>query len=127
MMYRFLLAGFLAVSLAGSAYAMRFTNYPAIKAVTATATSTAISSSYITDFSIQSYATGSLAGTIKVQYSNDPLSPLPTHWNDVPQANSPVGGNILVTTSAYNWLQVLFLSSGGSGAVTATMQSQGAN
>lgn len=80
-------------------------------------------------FSVQAIGTGSIAGTMKVQVSNDPGSNLgvntPTNWIDLPMASvalSSLIGLIPKTDCSYNWIRIVFTSSGGAGAFKAQIK-----
>jgi hypothetical protein len=81
---------------------------------------------------LQVVATGTIAGAVKLQYSNDPVqSPaVPTNWSDIPSATVTLTGtagvfSIPKTDLCYNWVQAVFTASGGAGTVTATLQGVG--
>lgn len=81
-------------------------------------------------FSAIANGTGTIAGTMKVQVSND--SPGTAQGaiagQDLPGAAvtlSTLKGVIPYTNSAYNWVRLVFTSSGGTGGITMTMKASG--
>src|SRR4051812_44891043 len=81
--------------------------------------------------SFQSVATVDGAGTVKVQFSNDPAglnSPAPTNWSDIASATMAISGSSGVVGLAkidlcYNWVRVVFTASGGTtGALSVRMK-----
>lgn len=104
------------IILSNNAYAMRFVNYKALDGVTVTTTSNPIPSSYLTYFTAQLISTSTLAGTVKIQASNDASNNSnPGNFVDIPAASVTVigGGNVMITPTAcvYNWLRAVFTSS----------------
>lgn len=114
------------------AYAMRYVNYKALDAVTVTATSSPIQASYLSSFSVHGISTSTIFGSFKVQASNDPISVVggtPGNFVDISPIAMvlPAGGSVMLTATAstYNWLQVVFTKTGGTGTVTTQFQGQG--
>lgn len=94
-------------------------------AATGNVTGAAISASLLIQGSFQ-IVTGdaAVAGTVKIQMSNDqnPAGDYdagftPTNWSDIPSATSTVtagvGAPILLTTMAYRFIRVVFTRSAG--------------
>jgi hypothetical protein len=107
-----------------------------LSGVTATSNSAAIDASNLYSASVQIVGTGSLAGTVKIQASND--SPIglaghnggtpfvPTNWTDIPGATAALsaGSSALVPTTliCYQFIRVVFTASGGTGTASATIK-----
>ncbi len=97
----------------------------------ATITSAAISVDQVYACSASFVATSTLAGTFKLMASNDPASSQsPGNFVDIPNATVSVIGTpgvflIPYTSVAYQWLQVVFTKSGGSGNMTAYLKTNG--
>lgn len=110
---------------------MRSVEFSAISAVDGTTNpaSAAIETNQWFMFSVQALGTGTIAGAMKVQGSNDPGSNLgvntPTHWVDIPTVTVTLAaliGIIPATNCAYNWIRIVFTSSGGAGNITALVK-----
>jgi hypothetical protein len=86
-----------------------------------------IDSSFMVAVSASAVVTGTAAGTLKLQACNDKLTP--THWIDVPSASQAVAGagNYLIPKLdvAYQWLRVIYVSTSGTGTITANLKSIG--
>lgn len=109
---------------------MKPLNEQALNAVTTSANSNAIDSSFHIAGSCQIIASGTIAGAVKLQYSNDAQNTfgLPTNWSDVPSATVTLTGtagifSIPKTDLCYNFVRVVFTVSGGTGSVTANYHS----
>lgn len=81
--------------------------------------------------SAQITATGSAAGTLKFQASNDvPRSPTtpPTHWNDIPSATVAVSGAgsfmIPKTDLCYQFIRLVYTNT-GTGTIQANVKTIG--
>lgn len=105
---------------------MKFVNYVALNAAnaaTASSTSSAIDASQMLSCSLQVTSAGTLAGTTKLQFSNELKSP--TNWVDITSAtvdsldSQSVG--IMKLETAYQWLRVVYTKSSGTGTITATL------
>lgn len=76
--------------------------------------------------SAQLVATGSAAGTLKLQFSNDvvPTPVAPTNWNDITDATVSVAGigsyGIEKTELCYNYIRAVYTDS-SSGMATGTV------
>lgn len=105
---------------------------------TSSQTSAAIDASQLFRVSVQaSFTDSAVAGTLKLQCSNDPSTAnnlpglqAPTHWTDVPNTSQTItaGASVLIpsTEISYRWVRVVFTeSSPGSGTVTATLNALG--
>lgn len=82
-------------------------------------------------FSIQAIYTGSPLGTIKIQCSNDSVSPvngIPTNWTDVTDSAagiSAAGTYVLnVEFPAYSWIQLVYTPTSGSGTMNARINAK---
>ena len=106
-------------------------NLQALNAVTASANSNPIQTQQVVSISAQAIATGTIAGAVKFQFSNDPtLGSGPTNWSDISGATVTLIGTagvfaIPFTQITYNWIRVVFIASGGTGTVTVNYQSIG--
>lgn len=82
-------------------------------------------------FSATGVLTGSMAGTLKVQVSNDPLTTAQANivGFDLPTVSVTIAagssGVIPAVTSAYVWARLVFTTSGGAGNVTAVLKASG--
>lgn len=105
---------------------------------TSSQTSAAIDASQLFRVSVQaSFTDSAVAGTLKLQCSNDPSSAnnlpslqTPTHWTDIPNTSQSItaGASVLIpsTEIAYRWIRVVFTeTTPGSGTVTATLNALG--
>jgi hypothetical protein len=108
---------------------MRNLDFKPINAVDGTTNpaSAAIDASQWFAFSVQAVGTGTIAGALKVQVSNDPATggAGPSNWIDLPSATvtlSSLIGLIAKVDSAYNWVRVVFTTSGGAGNITAQIK-----
>lgn len=93
--------------------------------------STAIPAMNLLSCSAQLIGTGSAAGTMKLQASNDnPLSGgnVPTNWNDIPSATVSVSGAgsylIPKTDICYEYVRVVYTNS-GTGTIAVNFKSIG--
>lgn len=103
---------------------MNIVNNVALSAVanSGTVTSAAILSQFFTSMSAQAkFSDAAAAGTFKLQASNEVSSP--TNWNDIPNTSQTVasGATTLIpyTLMCYQWVRLVFASSGGAGTITA--------
>lgn len=90
-------------------------------------------------FSIQVVITGTAAGTLTLQGSNDPVpdanfpsTPVwtPTNWTEIANSSEPVSGAGTVMydfnqTPGFNWVRVVFTSSSGTGTMTIRLNTKG--
>lgn len=106
-----------------------------IDAVAVTTNSAAIDASNMWSVSLQAVATGSAAGSAKLQASND--SPIgsagqnggtwaPTNWSDISGATVALNGVTPViipkTDVCYQFIRVVMTISGGTGTATANLK-----
>lgn len=98
---------------------------------TGTVESAAVDARFVIGATVQAWFSDvTAAGTLKLQASNDVKSP--THWNDIPNATVAVAAGatsmtpILSANFCYQWIRVAFVSSGGSGTMTAVIHTVGA-
>lgn len=81
--------------------------------------------------SAQSSVTGTVAGTMKFQFSNDVVAPgvAPTNWSDIPNATVAISNTALYaiakTDLCYNYIRLVYVSTSGSGTMTASINAQG--
>jgi hypothetical protein len=109
---------------------MKPLNEKALDAVTDTANSTEIKSDFQVACSVQVVTTSTIAGAVKLQFSNDPqnVAGYPVNWSDIAGATVTLSGSAGVfhipkTEICYNYMRVVFTKSGGSGTVTANYHS----
>lgn len=107
---------------------MQYFNEPILTAVAnaGTVTSAAIDSRFRCGATVQAkFTDGSAAGTLKIQGSNDPNAP--TNWNDIPNMTATVASGATTCTPntdvllCYQWVRVVFVSSGGAGTISANL------
>lgn len=108
---------------------MRYTSKKIITAVSGLTnpTSAAIDASSFKSFSVQSVATGTIAGSFQVQASNVD-TPGASDWFNVGSAqtiSSAGTQNTVVADSPYLWVRAAFTSSGGTGNISAWLKSVG--
>lgn len=107
---------------------MRVTNDLVFSAQSAgaSANSSAVYTGYMVTASVQATTTSTAVGTLKIQYSNDPGSPIertvPTNWSDVPSASVAVSSAGVYAIGkidiSYNWLRLVFTYTSGAGNIT---------
>lgn len=114
---------------------MRFARYTALSSADASASkqSDVIDGSQLYSISIQGAVTGTAAGTLKLQYSNDfvgnPAIPQPINFSDVPTATVAVAGagvySIPKTELCYRWLRIVYTATSGAGTITVNSNTLG--
>lgn len=113
---------------------MRFICEPVLKAADASQNqnSQVIDASQLFKGSAQAVVTGTAAGTLKVQVSNDnyiPAKAPPTHWNDLSGSSVAIAGagNYLIpqVDLCYQWLRLVFTNTSGTGTITANFKGNG--
>lgn len=88
--------------------------------------SAAINCSQIYAVSVQaSFSGGTLAGTLRLMASNDLSNP--TNWSQVATASVSAGALTLIpfTQTSYQFIQVTWAPSAGTGNITVNINSQG--
>lgn len=80
--------------------------------------------------SLMAVGEGTLAGSIKLQFSNDPVdAEAPTNWVDIPTATVALTAAAKVGIAkidvCYNWVRANFSSPTGTGSVTLLLKSNG--
>lgn len=94
---------------------------------------------HVFSFSIQGVITGTAAGTMKLQGSNDPVPDAnfrqtavwtPTNWTDIADSAEPItgAGNIMYDFNhcpGYNWVRVVYTASSGTGTITLRLNTKG--
>lgn len=91
-----------------------------------TVSSDAIDCSQIYATSLQAkFSDVSLAGTFKLQASNDLNTPI--NWSDVATASVATGALTLIpmTQLSYQWIRATFVPSAGTGTINVNINSQG--
>jgi hypothetical protein len=99
----------------------------------ASVNSAAIPSENLLYISAQLAATGSAAGTMKLQASNDNTNgednTVPTNWSDIPSATVSVSGAgaflIPITNLCYQYVRVVYTNS-GTGTISIVIKAIGA-
>lgn len=94
----------------------------------------AVPSELLFTVSAQAVVTGSSTGALKLQGSNDivtPLAPTPTHWTDITNATVTIGaaGTFMVqkTDICYQWIRAVYTKNNGSaGTITVIIKALGA-
>jgi hypothetical protein len=118
---------------------MRFVTDLIISAGTATGTtavnSTPIDASNLFAGSVQLVIAGggSPVGTLKLQFSNDPNTPLgggtPTHWSDIASATVAVTADgtfgISKIDLAYQWIRAVYTNTSGTGTFDVRFKGSG--
>lgn len=114
---------------------MRPLNEKYFDAITATTNGKQIWASSIIQLSLIGAGTASLAGTVKMQASNDFDNTadltgfVVTNWVDVASVTVDLSaaGSIIIpkTDIAYQWIRFVFTASGGSGTLTAFLKTNG--
>jgi hypothetical protein len=109
---------------------MKPLNEKVINEQTDSATSQAIKSDFHVACSVQVITTSTIAGTVKLQFSNDPqnIAGFPVNWSDIAGATVTLSGSAGVfhipkTEICYNFMRVVFTKSGGSGTVSVNYHS----
>ena len=107
---------------------MQYFNEPILVSAsnTGTVVSAAVDSRFRWGATVQAkFTDSSAAGTLKIQGSNDPVAP--TNWNDIPNMTASVtSGSTTATPNSdvplcYQFIRVVFVSSGGAGTVSANL------
>ena len=77
---------------------------------------------------MQANVTGTMAGTLKLQFSND-TGASPTLWSDIPSASIAVANTgtyiIAKTDLCYANIRLAYVRTSGSGTITANVNTQG--
>lgn len=109
---------------------MRPLNDKVLDAVAISTNSVEIKSDWQVACSVQVIATGTIAGAVKLQFSNDAqgVAGLPTNWSDISGATVTLTGtagvfSIPKTEICYNFMRVVLTVSGGTGTATANYHS----
>jgi len=93
--------------------------------------STGFDSSSVAALSVQATATGTIAGTLKVQFSNDPVLAVEqvTHWSDVPNKSVSVSGAGTVIIDrfdcCYSFMRLFYDATSGAGGIQANIKTIG--
>lgn len=96
------------------------------QSIASSVNSNAVFTGYMVTASVQAVTTSTAVGTLKLQYSNDPGSPIertvPTNWSDVPSATVAVSSAgvyaIAKLDISYNWLRLAYVATSGTGNIT---------
>lgn len=100
---------------------------------TADITGLTINAGQLFAISLQAVAVGTLAGTLKFQFSNDVVLPgiAPTHWSDITGASVAVSNSgtyiIVKTDLCYNYVRAFYAhtSHTATPTITASINAQG--
>ena len=108
---------------------MRPANKKVLDTVAVSTNSSEIKTDFVVACSVIATATGTIAGSVKLQASNDNVDP--TNWCDIASATVSVSVSnpvmIAKTDLCYNFIRVVFTKSGGTGTVTVNYQGIGLN
>lgn len=116
---------------------MRVYNDPIFSAVDASVTQTSVAFpiNQVIGYSAQFVWTGTVAGTIKIQVSDDPgttassPSQLPTHWTDYSGSTISVSGagngTFNVNDAFYNWIRFVYTAASGTGTMSGNLNTKG--
>jgi len=111
---------------------METRNYAAMAALVNSGTvySAAINAQFLLGATAQATFTDSTAaGTLSLQASNDPGTPI--NWNAIPNTSATVSAGATTMTPiqsapfAYQWIRVVWVSSGGAGTITCNLHGMG--
>lgn len=108
---------------------MRYVNETIMSAVTINADvqSAALDTSSMIQVSAQAVVTGTVAGTLKMQASNDPGTP--TSWSDISGATIAISnaGTYFIPKQdiCYMAVRLAYVSTSGTGALTAKVKANG--
>jgi hypothetical protein len=111
-------------------YEMRFYNEPVISAANAATNqnSIAVDSKLCRYASLQVVTTGTAAGSVKLQVSNDDNGSV-TNWSDLTGATVSVSGaNVYLIPAqnmSYQYVRAVYTVTSGTGTITATMHMVG--
>jgi hypothetical protein len=110
---------------------MRQTDFVAFSGVNAASNqnSSPMDSSSVTALSVQAVSTGTAAGTLQVQVSNDPPGVTPTNWSNLSGASVSISGAavylIPFVNIAYQWVRLSYTASSGTGTLSASIKTDG--
>lgn len=105
-------------------------NFLAIDAVanSGTVTSSPIPAQFLIGATAQArFSANDAAGSLKLQGSNDPPIGTPTNWSDIQNSSAAVTAGATTSTPplaaylCYQWIRVAFVSSGGTGTLSAML------
>lgn len=93
-------------------------------------TSAAVDCSYVIAASLQVVSTGTAAGTVKLQASNDAPGPgSPSNFTDIPSASVAVAGAgsylIPKLDISYQYIRAVYTFTSGTGTITLNLKSIG--
>lgn len=106
---------------------MKIANVALLSGTTGAATvnSSAVDSQFWQNVSVQAVATGTFAGTLAIQGSNDPAGATPSNWTDVASTSATVNSSTsylkTFSNQPYQWLRVSLTSGTGSGTISARL------
>jgi hypothetical protein len=114
---------------------MRFARYSALDNANASVNqqSAIIDASQVYAISAQIVVTGTAAGTVNIQYSNDFVGnmavPQPVNFSVVPSTTLAVSGagvySIPRVELCYRWLKIVYVASSGTGTITVNSNTLG--
>ena len=115
---------------------MRNLNQPFVIANSGTSSTQAIDTTNTLRASAQAVFTdGTAAGILSLQGSNDqtnagnlPADFTPTHWSTIVSASATTAGAITMIPStelSYRWIRIVFVSTGGAGTITVSLNTLG--
>lgn len=95
--------------------------------MSADVTSSALDTSSMVSVSVQAAVTGTCAGTIKMQASNDAASPV--NWSDIANATVSVSNTgvyfIPKQDISYQYIRIVYTRTSGSGTLVARVKTVG--
>jgi hypothetical protein len=112
---------------------MKWLRYTSLNAADASMnqSGSAIDATLMVYASAQAIISGTAAGTLKLQGSNDaPAGPqylttsAPIHWSDLASVSISGAGVYLIpkTDICYEWVRVIYVSASGTGTITANVK-----
>ncbi len=106
---------------------MNPSNHASVINNASTTSTAAIDTNFVYVISAQAvFSDAAGAGSLKFEASNDPKAPI--HWNTIGTAATVASGAVTMLpalTVSYRWVRCTFVSTGGSGTISITFQSQG--
>jgi hypothetical protein len=112
---------------------MRILNFPAIEAGDAggNITGAAFDASSLFNCSAQVVAAATQLGTVKLQFSNDPVTDINfvTNWSDLAGKTSAVSGAAVGSIEkfdvSYAWMRAVYTATSGTGVLTVNIKANG--
>jgi hypothetical protein len=93
-----------------------------------TEASAGISVGFYQDFTVHAFTTGTAAGTLVIQGSND-VSATPSNWADVASTSAAMTSSTpylkSVSNAPFEWIRVSYSGASGTGNLTARLKASG--